>query len=101
MEGLVLYCRSQIYEEAGTTFIFSQCSQPMRIQFGILPLAIGLFKLMFNLICIINIQGREPAFGDIKKYMFMTGCRFNASEPFFFKLGMMKGMSKLYMLVPV
>ena len=61
----------------------------------------SMLKLMLNLFCTSNIQGRELCLCDFIKYIFNTGLRLDTFESIFFNLGMMLDTTKLYSLISV
>ena len=86
---LNLHPRSQLFEkEKPTTLIFLQISQSIWMKCSMLPQSVGLFKLLLNLSCTINIQGRVPYTPDLKTNtkktltMALDGC-----GPFFYQTG--------------
>ena len=60
---------------------------------------VGLLRLVLYLVGEITIKGRELHFGDFIRYTFMSV--FAIYELIFFKLDMMVGTTKLYILVSV
>ena len=71
------------------TFFFSKFSRILLsiwMKFSMLPRPIGLLKLMLNLFCTHNIQGRELCSYDCIKYMFYIVLRQDTCELICFKL---------------
>ena len=70
------------------------------MKFSVLAQPVGLLKLMLNLCCTHNIQGRK-LYCDFTEYMFnITICQ-DTCELICFKLALMLNTTNLYSLVPV
>ena len=81
--------------------IFSQISKSIWMKCSLLPQAVGVLKLMLNLLRTICIQRRELYSRDCVKYIFNTGLRGDTCEQICFRLGMMLDTTKLYRMIPV
>ena len=81
--------------------IFSEISQLIWMKFSKMLQPVGVLKLMLNLFCRSNIQGRELCWYDFIKHMINIALCQDTCGSICFKLGMMLDMTKLYSLIPV
>ena len=70
------------------------------MKFGMLPRPICQFKLLKNLVRMINIQWRDLNFIYLTKCMFKIGWCLDTYKPISFILGIMVNMTKLYIMIP-
>ena len=66
------------------------------MKFSMFPQPVGFFKLVLNLVCRSNTQGRELCWHDFIRYMFNIVMCQDTYELICFKLGMMLDTTKLY-----
>ena len=83
--------------ETKNASIFSETSQSIWIKFSLLPQPVWL-KLMVNLFCANNIQGRQLCWCNVIKCIVNIIMYWNGCELICFKLGIMLDMIKLYTL---
>ena len=69
MDDLDLQSRSQLYKKKKVAHFPANLSTDWD-KFSMLPQPVGLLKLMLNLFCTSNIQGRELCQHDFVKYTF-------------------------------
>ena len=64
------FIQSQLCEKSKTPeSIFLETSLSIWMKFSVLPQSVALLKLMLNLFCTSNIQGRELCWHDFMKYV--------------------------------
>ena len=71
------------------------------MKFGVLLQPVDLLKLMLNIICTSNIQGRELCWCDLMKCTISIIMCQDTCELICFKLGMILNTTKLNSLIPV
>ena len=64
--------------------IFSEILQLFWMKFTVLPQPVGLLKLMLNLFCTSNMQGRERCWRYQVKYLINIVLRLDTCEPISF-----------------
>ena len=64
-----------MYEKAKMSApTFLKISQSVLMKFSMLPLSVGMFKFIVDLLHTIIIQWKELCFGDFINYVFVFGC---------------------------
>ena len=90
-----------IFIQITSVSIFSEISWSIWMKFCKLPQPVVLLKLVLNLLCRSNVQGRELCRHDFRKgTVNIVLCQYSC-ELICFKLGMMIDSTKLYNLIPV
>ena len=102
LDDFDLHSRSQLYEKSKTLVsIFWEILPSIWLKFSIQPQPNGLLKLVVNLFCTSNIQGRDLCLHDFIKYAINIVHCWDTCKPIYFKLGMMLHTTKLYSLISV
>ena len=82
-------------------FFLSEMLLLIWMKFGVLPQPFGLLKLMLNIFCTNNIQGRELCCCNCVKYTFHIILCQDTCEAICFKLDIMLNVTTLYSVIPV
>ena len=99
--NLDLNPRSHLFEKSKTSvIIFLQISHSIWMKLSMPSQSVGLPKLILEMFCIIDMQGRKLYLHDFVKYLFNIGLYSNAYEPVSFKLKMID-TAKLHILIPL